>query len=288
MGWFQRKRKQAGNVLTGAQRSRSPRLPDRPSPQDPGVPPMPLLRLGSAGRVDVVGESNYQEAISAVVGGREVYADDPTSMCTTVLIPEPNNPHDGNAVRVAVNGRTVGYLARENAAKYQPLLLKMQEDGNLGWCPARIAGGGDRYYGVFLRLAEPESLVPMNDPADLVVLEPDRSVVVTQRQHHQDVLQTVLGDRSMGLAYGSLTFSTVASGKHQGKPCLEVRINGERIGELSAKLSARYLTLVAQTEGPGCEVVLREEEKGIHAAALMPRPDDASQGRIDPGNRRQL
>lgn len=33
------------------------------------------------------------------------------------LVPEPENPHDPNAIRVAVNGKTVGYIARDNTIR---------------------------------------------------------------------------------------------------------------------------------------------------------------------------
>ena len=56
-----------------------------------------------------------------------------------MLIPEPENPHDANAVRVEIKGRKVGYLSRVEAAHYRSLL-------GLGQAPvaALIIGGWDR------------------------------------------------------------------------------------------------------------------------------------------------
>ena len=40
------------------------------------------------------------------------------------LKPEPENPHDGNAVSVRYKGEKIGHLSREMAAKYQPLIMQ--------------------------------------------------------------------------------------------------------------------------------------------------------------------
>ena len=60
----------------------------------------------------IVGESNYQPELRRVArSGRTFLA---------VLIPEPSNPKDPNAIRVvAEGGRTIGYLDRDYARQYQ-------------------------------------------------------------------------------------------------------------------------------------------------------------------------
>lgn len=40
------------------------------------------------------------------------------------LKPEPENPHDRNAVSVRYQGEKIGHLTREMAAKYQPLIIQ--------------------------------------------------------------------------------------------------------------------------------------------------------------------
>ncbi|MHA7852565.1 HIRAN domain-containing protein [Roseovarius sp.] len=40
------------------------------------------------------------------------------------LKPEPENPHDRNAVSVRYKGEKIGHLTREMAAKYQPLIIQ--------------------------------------------------------------------------------------------------------------------------------------------------------------------
>jgi HIRAN domain len=64
--------------------------------------------------LEVVGESRYQDALWAIVGGRR--RDAVRYETEAVLEPEPHNPHDPNAIQVLVEGHLVGYLSRENAA----------------------------------------------------------------------------------------------------------------------------------------------------------------------------
>jgi predicted Zn-ribbon and HTH transcriptional regulator len=112
--------------------------------------------------LEVVGESHYQEALWEAVGGIRV--DPVREDCVALLVPEPNNPYDPNAVRVVVEGKTVGYLSRENAALYLPGLRRLMANCHGGLVALRgvIVGGGPRenhrvgFLGVFLD----------HDPAD--------------------------------------------------------------------------------------------------------------------------
>lgn len=79
-----------------------------------GLVPFLLWGQRGWGRVEVAGESHYGSAFEAIVnrngGGREVELS-----VTAVLLPEPRNRHDRNAVKVLVAGDQVGYLPREEA-----------------------------------------------------------------------------------------------------------------------------------------------------------------------------
>ncbi len=97
---------------------------------------------------EVRGESHYQDALAevsnladGVVRRRDVVA---------VLVPEPRNPHDSNAVRVEVFGRLVGRIPREDAAEMSPILLALQKSGMLVASQAEIVGGGIGRSGAWL------------------------------------------------------------------------------------------------------------------------------------------
>lgn len=99
---------------------------------------------------EVVGESNYQTAIeklTSVNGGEALKA---------LLIPEDNNRYDKKAIRVDINGMTVGYLSRQDATSFRRRLSQKNLSGQVTSCAARIYGGGktrdggEKSYGIWL------------------------------------------------------------------------------------------------------------------------------------------
>jgi hypothetical protein len=92
--------------------------------------------------VEVVGESNYQEALERACGGRQ--RDGVDFDCIATLRHEPTNPYDPNAIRVEVDGLLVGYLNRHAAKAFRPVAERLAQQGQVGTCAARIAGGWDR------------------------------------------------------------------------------------------------------------------------------------------------
>ena len=119
--------------------------------------------------VPVVGEGSYQGSLEQIAGGRTINGAANRDH-RAILMPEPTNPYDRNAVRVVVvtaNGRgaTVGYLSRENAVAYRPLIDRLAAQGKLATCLASIDGGWDRgsddrgSFGVRLSLGTPDALM---------------------------------------------------------------------------------------------------------------------------------
>lgn len=104
--------------------------------------------------VYAVGESNYQDALLGVCGARRGNA--VAYDCIAVLVPEPSNSYDRNAVMVQVDGNLVAYLSREDAVAYRPAVQAAAASGRVIACNARIAGrgrgGGTLNLGIFLKL----------------------------------------------------------------------------------------------------------------------------------------
>jgi HIRAN domain-containing protein len=107
-------------------------------------------------QIEVVGESHYQGALQAVCGPRCPEGEDRFVRAT--LVHEDSNAHDPKAVRVDIQGQTVGYLSRETARLYRAQLRQAGHPGITAGCAARIRGGWDRgggdqgHYGVWLDL----------------------------------------------------------------------------------------------------------------------------------------
>lgn len=86
--------------------------------------------------VEVVGESNYQQALRAeatrAVGGQ----------LPVKLVPEPSNKYDGNAVRVCTSrDQTLGYLPRDMAEVVQPAIARFRATEH-SWpsCTGKLVG----------------------------------------------------------------------------------------------------------------------------------------------------
>jgi hypothetical protein len=122
-----------------------------------------------AGECDfhIVGESNYQPELRRVAkSGRTFLA---------VVMREPTNPADPNAIRVlAEGGKTVGYMSRDYAAEYQNVFRLLEKHGRVGACRAKLIGGvgHKKSFGVMINIKDTETiLVDVRD-----TLEPGQAV----------------------------------------------------------------------------------------------------------------
>jgi hypothetical protein len=91
--------------------------------------------------VRVAGAASYQDAIWGIVGEPTARDDRPSWVGEARLEPEPENRHDPNAVKVVVDGRTVGYLERSLAARLQPAIRRVEAQGQRVVVPAECSGG---------------------------------------------------------------------------------------------------------------------------------------------------
>lgn len=122
------------------------------------------VMLNGGREVEVVGESHYQKTLERAAGGRQ--REGVRVEVVATLVPEPSNKHDRNAIAVQVEGQTVGYLRREMAGSYGPLMRRLRDEGLLAQCSATIVGGWDRGwrdrgdFGIWLDLATPAKAMP--------------------------------------------------------------------------------------------------------------------------------
>jgi len=144
-----------------------------PSPRrsaDEGLAVRPAWMVNGAGAVlieghedlEVVGESHYQDNLWRLVGRGYDPAEHVREEVTAVLVTEPDNPHDSNAISIWIDGLKVGYLSREDAQRHHAGLLALQDKHRMPVALSGvIAGGGLRNdgpgrLGVFLRYAPKE------------------------------------------------------------------------------------------------------------------------------------
>jgi hypothetical protein len=113
--------------------------------------------------VRVVGESHCQDALLAL-GGHRGEEGVEWREHLAALVPEPSNPVDPMAIQVQINGIKVGYLGREDARAYRPVIERLGRHRRLMGAHALLTGGWDRgsgdvgRVGVELQIGAPAQL----------------------------------------------------------------------------------------------------------------------------------
>jgi len=85
----------------------------------------------------VVGTSHYQDVLEEIVGGKTEECSH--FQCHAILLAEPTNAYDRNAVAVSVNGKLVGYISSQDDVE---MVHALHAAGlGAGQCEAKIVGG---------------------------------------------------------------------------------------------------------------------------------------------------
>jgi hypothetical protein len=116
------------------------------------------VQLAGGAHVSVVGESHYQDAIVKTVSLSPLDLLEPDRcVFQAVLVREPRNKYDPNAIGVYSSVGQVGHLSREAAVEYNPVFEEIARQGaSAGVCEGLI-GRRDATvpYGIVLRLSIP-------------------------------------------------------------------------------------------------------------------------------------
>ena len=108
-----------------------------------GTSAVSVYLLGGQDDLEVVGELAYQAVLWRLCGG--TLGDRVRCDIVAVLVPEPTNPYDANAIAVQIDSQVVGYLSRATAQEYLPGLKHlMSARGGYIALSGVIVGGG--YY----------------------------------------------------------------------------------------------------------------------------------------------
>ncbi|WP_435988554.1 HIRAN domain-containing protein [Sulfitobacter sp. SH24] len=108
--------------------------------------------------VKVVGTSRYQKQIATLAGPKS--GDGKRDRLRVLLVEEPDNAHDANAVRVQFQCETIGYLPKKEAIIYRDFLSTEGLQGKTANVSANVVGGwldGDSEgsYGIHLLHRKP-------------------------------------------------------------------------------------------------------------------------------------
>lgn len=264
----------------GGRRAAEPRrrYDDEPPP-DPAAWPAPdprSLMLHIGGRSEVVGESNYQNAIAKAAGRLGPDGPSPQSRVHLASLErEPANKHDPDAVVVKIGRSTVGYIARERTDTYHPILDWAASGGYGLLSRAYITGGfmldsGRANLGVILHHSGPP--VVQYDGRWPNLTDPDptnsrfASVNLTGEQHHQDFLLT------------RLFYMNVAELRFADDGVVHVGFDGYPVGQLTPKMSERYAPgLRSHIAEHGSATAFAKVSRGpnkLEVTVKLPKGDD--------------
>jgi hypothetical protein len=94
---------------------------------------------------EVVGESFYQDNIAKIADAHATENDDEEfrdfEIAKAYLIPDDLNPYDNKAVRVDIDGKTVGHLGKDDARSFRRRLAAKKLSNQITTCDAMIIGG---------------------------------------------------------------------------------------------------------------------------------------------------
>jgi hypothetical protein len=229
----------------------------------------PFELWGQRGRpsFEVVGESFYEKQIKAL------FSDDgPELEITVELRPDPTNRYDDNAVGVWATTGQLGNLSKAEARRYQPVLMSLTRMGYLPTVRARAYGaeyedfdGRTTFRGsIWLDLAEPHMLFPLNPappggPYRLLPL--GASMQVTGEEKHLAALTPHLRHEGEGWVYVTLHAITEQTAR-TSRELVEVRIDGERVGGLTPRMSGELLPVITHLSDSGITTAARAVVKG--------------------------
>ena len=236
----------AATRSTGAQETR--RLPD-PAPEH-----VEYRLPNSAGTptVDATDEAERIEEIAAVVGRALRVGEISDRILDVVLVPEPDHPTGTPAVSVRAGGRVIGYLP--DAYRRAPALTDLSRVVAGRAAPTTTARlraerteEGLRA-AVKVALVAPELLVPLNAPPQerYSILPWGRALQVQREDEHFVRLAGVVPQGGRGLLL--VTFHLVGG-------LVEVRLDGDRVGELTTATSEQFAPTLRHLAGLGLTAV---------------------------------
>jgi hypothetical protein len=237
------------------------RLSLRPSRSTPQT--TILLRGRGWGGQSVVGESHYEKALRKLAGHgtgeRDIIA---------TLQPDPGNRYDPNAVKVLIDGEQVGFLPKEDAPDYGPLLSEVARRGGTAAAAGRLWWSADPDWfnaSVSLDVHEPALALFINEIGEQtprIVLPAGSNYQVTGESEHLAHLAGVLARAYVpgkAAAYATLGVTTVSTSR-TSTDVVAVFVDGGLAGTLSKQTSAKLLPLVAPMATRGipvwCEATL--------------------------------
>lgn len=238
-------------------------------------------------RVEVAGESYVEDSFRAIFEGNREFRDQQGCEIRddAVLVPDPRNPYDRNAIAVYVRDQHVGYIPRDIAQVWHSTLADLAEQERVMHAQARTWARteGTRVYArVTFRL--PKMFEHLHaatgfPPGSLWALPRGNRCQVTKEEPHQEHLRALLDRHGRDACYAAVMQLTEREMKSGMKQIVEVAIDGRPVGELTATTSAKYVPTLEQARARGLTVVVRaqlDDTKGKVDVSVDAQPSPAT------------
>lgn len=235
--------------------------------------------------VDLVGEYYRQSTITRIIGGRPKAGDSKQVDVRVQLVPEPDNPYspNGDAISARIDGNVVGYLSSDDAQKWHKEIHRIASSGAVAVTTGNVLAynrtkwdnnGRTRWeleVNVRVALPDPGFLVPLNTQAleGVAILPWGNALQVTGEDKHLQHLFEYVPSRGQGLVVLSMhrLESTLKNGTI--KELVEVRLDGERVGQLTPASSLHFLPTIAHAQDMGKTLGVWSKLKGSGLAVEL-------------------
>ena len=215
----------------------------------------PLLRDGR-GYSEIVGESNYLQALSRLIP--QSVTDWSSTERNFELVPEPDNPFDPWAVSVRYEGAVLGYLPRETASNWAPVVRRVLASGLVPKVSGAVRGYWRREWdwernregalelhaSVALRVSDEAGQLPINEPPAVVhtLLPRGAALQIQGIEDSYQLFRTVTNIRG---PISALVELIPGVGRGRSSPRVVIaRIDGQQVGQLTPVSSKRLLPAV--------------------------------------------
>jgi len=233
---------------------------------------------------DIVGEFYREAQILAALGRKPNLDEQVNEEFEAHLVPEPDNPFDANAISVRINGNVVGYLERPVAAEYRQVIHRITASGAVAttrasvWAVRRKEWDWENnkdslQFHCNIRVALPavNQIMPLNNSSisGVAVLPWGGALQVTGEDKHFDHLFNYVPATGEGMVILTMhrLVQTLKNGNE--KELVEVRLDGERVGQLTAATSPHYLQTIRHAEDMGKQLGIWAKLKGSGLAAEL-------------------
>ena len=220
--------------------------------------------------VDIVGEFARKDELLKIIGGRPRGTDQVDLETRVHLVPEPDNPYSksGKAISVRVDGVVVGYLSEVDAKKWAPELHRVVASGGIpttvGSVYAYTKYNGDMEYNVRVALPDPGFIVPLNvgRVSQISVLPWGNALQVTKEEDHLSHLFEYVPASGLGMVILTMHQQQQTLKNGTVKELVEVRLDGERVGQMTPASSAHFLPTIRHANDMGTVLGVWAKLKG--------------------------